>query len=393
VYPPVVYALFLLADGDALRFQIPILILAFSDAFGALVGKTYGRRTYRVMDQLRSLEGSLTFFVVAFLATHLPLLLSAQTGRLEAVLVAVVIALLATGFEAVSLGGSDNLIVPLGVFVLLERLLPLPATELGAHAAVLAALLLGVALTARWQRLSASASIAALLVGYAVWTLAGAGWLWPLLVFYLTHNLLLRLPPWAAVARADHPPHERERHEISAVFYISLVPVGLAAAYAQWPLEALFLAYLTAVGAGAAIAWGTLLPSRWLRGLREYRPPQPEARSFGGVGELALPLLGAALPLAPYLFAPPPHPLDAARTSLVLGLALGGMLLKAALGRTVLAQYRAADGTRLSRPRYGGEAAVHAGGVRGLNLDRLHALCVLAAAGAAAGAALWLVGR
>ena len=40
-----------------------------------------------------------------------------------------------------------------------------------------------------------------------------------------------------------------------------------------------------------------------------------------------MPLLGAALPLAPYAFTAAPAPLDAVRVTAVLGLALAAMLL------------------------------------------------------------------
>ena len=52
--------------GDALLFGLPMAVMALADTGAALVGRAAGETRYRVMDGVRSLEGSVTFFALAF---------------------------------------------------------------------------------------------------------------------------------------------------------------------------------------------------------------------------------------------------------------------------------------------------------------------------------------
>jgi len=381
VYPISVYVLFALARGDALLFQIPILILAFSDAFGAIVGKTYGLVKYKVMDQLRSLEGSTAFFVVAFLVTHLPLLLSGQTGRLEAVLIGVILALLVTCFEAISLGGSDNVLIPFGAYFALNRLLALDASALEIQALALAVLIVLILISSHIQQLSTSGAIGALLVGYACWALGGLAFFFPMAVFYLTYNLLSRLLVRVAEPGEASTTQERQVYEISAIFYISITSVALVFLHNVWPWKGLFMAYLVSVGASSAISWATLLPSTFFRGLREVLPPHEPARHFGGGVEALVTLMGAALPLVPLLFLPDPYPLEFWSVIAIVLCSMLGVALKGGLGVTLKARYQCARCQALiSKPTHCGQEAQFLSGLPWLNLDRAHLLAVAAVA-------------
>ena len=129
-FPFAVGLLYLFSAGDPLTFCIPMLILSLADAAAALVGGRYG--TLRVPGPRgeKSLEGSLAFLAVAFVSTHVPLLLFTDCGRAESLLIAVTLALQATLLEASAWGGLDNLLVPLGAFALLKSFLELDMTSL-----------------------------------------------------------------------------------------------------------------------------------------------------------------------------------------------------------------------------------------------------------------------
>jgi phytol kinase len=97
----------------------PLLVAAlmpmtWGDALAAIVGQRVGRHTFSVLGSTRSLEGSLTMLVVAWVATMLPLLLLSGSPfpGWSGVLVALVVAAVATLVEAVSPWGIDNLTVP-----------------------------------------------------------------------------------------------------------------------------------------------------------------------------------------------------------------------------------------------------------------------------------------
>ncbi len=123
-FPLSVGLLFVVAHGDALFYEVPLLILTLADPAAALAGARYGRLRYPTMDGRghKSVEGSAAFFVVALLGVQ-TLLLCAGAGSLSMVLTAMGVALTATLAEAVGWRGLDNLSVPLAAFLAL-RLLP-----------------------------------------------------------------------------------------------------------------------------------------------------------------------------------------------------------------------------------------------------------------------------
>jgi phytol kinase len=125
IYPCSIYLVFLLSEGNSLLFQIPVLVLAISDALAALVGQRFGRLRFQIMGNTRSLEGSLAFAVTAFLIVLVPLLLSTPIEGLQAVAFAASIAVAVTIVEATSPKGMDNLSIPIATLFLLDNLLAL----------------------------------------------------------------------------------------------------------------------------------------------------------------------------------------------------------------------------------------------------------------------------
>ena len=112
LFPIGIGLLFFLGHDDLPVYLIGLSYLVVSDALAALVGRRYGRSSFAVERSRRSVEGSITFLVVSFLAAHLILLLGTEIPRLNSVLVAAQLALLATCFEAISLRGNDNILIP-----------------------------------------------------------------------------------------------------------------------------------------------------------------------------------------------------------------------------------------------------------------------------------------
>lgn len=141
-------AVFVLAAGNALLFCIPMLLLTFADAAAALVGTCYGRHRYADGGAQKSLEGSGAFFTVGLLCAWFPLMLFTTLSGPQVVMVALCVALAATILEAVSSRGLDNLLVPLGAFVVLEA-----SWETGAPPPALGLIALaGAAVIATWSQ-------------------------------------------------------------------------------------------------------------------------------------------------------------------------------------------------------------------------------------------------
>jgi phytol kinase len=202
-FPVAATGLFLLARGDPVLFSVPILTLAFADAVAALVGVFYGRFRYDGAEGKKSLEGSAAFILVAFLATHVPLLLFTQTGRAESLLIGLTFGVLVMLLEAVAWRGLDNLFIPFGGFLLLRSSLALDAPALTVRLAITVAMLVLVLLLRKRRTLTDSAILGGVLVGYVAWSVGGWHWLLPPLVLFLAYTLL-----WPRSAQIRERPHD-----------------------------------------------------------------------------------------------------------------------------------------------------------------------------------------
>lgn len=189
-FPLAVALLFLLSAGDALLFCIPMLILTLADAVAALIGVRYGLVHYTTAEGEKSVEGSTAFFTVAFLSTHIPLLLFTNTGRAEALLVALTVGFLVMLLEAIAWQGLDNLFIPLGAFILLKTSLTMDVAALAAPLGVMVLLVIFALFCRRHTTLNDSALLGAALVGYGSWAVGGWHWLLPPLILFISYPLL-----------------------------------------------------------------------------------------------------------------------------------------------------------------------------------------------------------
>ncbi|TVP76779.1 MAG: hypothetical protein EA352_05040 [Gemmatimonadales bacterium] len=176
-FPLAIYLLFLLAAHEPVFYLVSVLVLVVADTAAAILGSAYGRATYEVEEDRRSLEGSTVFFLMAFLSIHLPLLLLTELDRGAVVLISVQLALLVTFFEAISVRGIDNLVVPLGTLYLLVKLTPQDAAAIGAQLAAQLVIIAVIALVAwRFRFLRMSGALALMLFMYGAWSLGGPAW-------------------------------------------------------------------------------------------------------------------------------------------------------------------------------------------------------------------------
>ncbi len=111
--------------------QPPLMVaalmpLTWGDGMAPVVGKAYGRRLYVVHTSTRSVEGSLGFFAGCFLFTWLALWAvggSPNITMAAALLPALIITVVTTLVEAVSIWGLDNLTIT-AVAILILQLWP-----------------------------------------------------------------------------------------------------------------------------------------------------------------------------------------------------------------------------------------------------------------------------
>jgi phytol kinase len=190
-YPLAVFLTFVMTQGRPWLYLPAVLVLAVADAFAALIGSRYGVVRYEVEDEHKSLEGSLVFLVLAFLAIHLPILLMTDLPRAVCVLAALLVAALVTGFEAISLQGADNLFIPVAVVVILGKITTKPLSEVAFQNLSLLAMCLVVGLAVwRMHSFNVGGAITFLLFAYGTWSLGNWYWALPVFAGYAGYLLL-----------------------------------------------------------------------------------------------------------------------------------------------------------------------------------------------------------
>jgi len=112
--------LFTLSSGNFILFSVPIFILSLADSAAAIVGIRDGNLPYTIAGQTKTMEGSLAFFLVAFISTSLPLYILSPLGFVQILGISLVLVLFTTVLEAVARHGWDNIYSPLGAFFVLK---------------------------------------------------------------------------------------------------------------------------------------------------------------------------------------------------------------------------------------------------------------------------------
>jgi len=324
-YPLAIFLVLLIAGERTWLYVAAVLVLAVADAFAALVGRGYGIVRYQVQSSEKTLEGSLVFFLVAFLAIHLPTLLMTDLPRGVTVLAAVLVALLVTGFEAVSLDGADNLFVPVAVVVVLGKITRKPFPEIVfQNLSLLAIGLLIAFLVRRMPFFNVGATVTLILYAYGAWSLGS--WLWALPVFA---GLVVYLLAWLEVAIRQTKPAIRVRAVAQALLGPLLV---MALANGTRAFADFYAPYL---GASAAVLALALTEPLYRLELARRRP--------WTVGAAAATALGCAFAVLPsWLVTRAPAGAPALIAVLVLGTTALNLRLELRQGETPVKGWTAA---------------------------------------------------
>ncbi len=248
-YPAAIYLIFLLSSTKPVIYFISILVMAVSDTMAALVGRKYGVIKFDVEGSLKSLEGSIAFLFVTFLCIHLPLLLLTDIGRTESVLIAFIIALLVTGFEAISLSGSDNIIVPFGTYFILAKFIKQPLNVVVWQAEILLMLIVaGLIMYIRPRLLKTSGLIAIIMLNYAALSLCNYYWFLPLFLAQILYYLLI-------LSFVHYEGQDKvASFQVKVLLYIGIIPTFfLFVANTQKDHMSVYLPYLTSITAQLAI--------------------------------------------------------------------------------------------------------------------------------------------
>lgn len=186
LYPMAVWMTFYLTGEKPWLYISSLLVLAIADAGAALIGSKYGKFHYKIDYEEKSIEGSLIFFLLAFIVIEVPLVLLSPLSPLNSVLSAFLVATIVTGIEAISRNGRDNLFVPLVVCIVLEKITSKPISEIlyQITSAFSLSLIIGYLLF-RSNIINTGASITLILFTYAAWSLGSEIWALPIILIYI----------------------------------------------------------------------------------------------------------------------------------------------------------------------------------------------------------------
>jgi len=192
LFAPAVACVFHLSGADPLLHLVPILILTLADAAGAMAGIRWGKHIYSSGSGFKSIEGSGGFLIVAFLSILVPLLWIGNTGFSHAIWIALILATLAMMAEGFSDRGLDNIILPIGCFFILDRIIDLEIPSLAGRFIILALLLALVLTGSRWSSLSGAALLGSAMLGYGCAVLADWRFAIPPSALFICHLFTTR---------------------------------------------------------------------------------------------------------------------------------------------------------------------------------------------------------
>lgn len=319
-----VIALYFLSDHEWVLYAVPLIILTLSDAAAALVGVNFGKRRFDVVEGKKSLEGVIAFGVVTFILVSGALMWLTSLSWTHIVLIAVLLALLGALTEAVAWKGMDNILVPMGMFLLLKHYLGASVAELYLSLVLVAGLVVLGLLIRRLSALNIHALMMAMILAYGLWQVAG----WPFLVG----------PLWVFALHLGLSFWHKEDHAYSHEAIISIGATSLfwllVSDSLRYP-EALFLYYLS-----LAIHIQIIL-------LIRLHAVRGEVASWWMVGIAAL--IASLSCFGLWLWFADPSPQSLQRVSIAaLGLMIGGILRRVKQDRFAPERWRSQGGYALA---------------------------------------------
>ena len=221
LFAPAVAVVFALADGDRFLYLIPILILTIADAAGAVVGTRWGRQFYSSGGGFKTIEGSMIVLLTAFLCGFLTLLFGGRADVLHSLWIGLILGTLAMMVEGISDRGFDNIVIPVGCYMILERLIVLDMPSLMGRFVVLLVLVILVLIGSRWSTLNGGALLGSVLLGYGCAVIADWRFAFPPVAVFFSHVITTR----------KHKLTDKYDHRLDAV-------ISLATGCLPWAIAA-----------------------------------------------------------------------------------------------------------------------------------------------------------
>ncbi len=215
LFPIAIAWLFTIGKENPLPYVIALLLLTFADAFSALVGTKYGKRHYTTLSGQKTLEGSLTFFGIAFLCTLIPLYGFLNLPITALLLLACTTAVIATYVEGISSHGLDNLLLPIIVYFTLDYYLYQAESALWGRFIALGLLSLLVIFLHPKNSFDGAGSLGCILFAFIAFSMGGLYCLIAVLILFGYHLLIIK----------KYDLSSQLSQSITVIFWIAFIPL------------------------------------------------------------------------------------------------------------------------------------------------------------------------
>lgn len=346
-YPLAFLILVLFAwPGNIIIIIIAMLVLALADAAAAIVGESLSSpHKFSLTGDAKSLEGSLAMWVVSFLVIAVllywpPYQTFPGLSLTSALGYAVLAATIATAAETLSRKGSDNLIVPLSVALVIYFLLTHSSADIIQFS--LGMIFGGIAAVLFWKfrLLAPSGAMATFLLATAIFGFGGWQWTLPILAFFIPSSLLSKLGK-KIKTRYDLVFEKGSERDFAQVFANGGVPGIIMIADMLAGNDTFFFYYLAALAAASADTWATELGTlvrEQPRLITTFR--KVAAGTSGGItlpGTISAAAGAALIAFSGLIF---PIEISWADVGLITLAGLAGSMIDSLLGATLQIQYR-----------------------------------------------------
>jgi hypothetical protein len=169
-------------------------------------------------NDVKSLEGSLFFWLISFQVIQISLLLMTDLPELSCILSAFLVSSILTGIEAISIKGTDNIFVPVLTCYILLKITTKPVDEIVFQCVSMTGLSVALSIIIRWTKIFyVRDAIIFIIFTYANWSLGSVDWAIPVLFSFFSYSLI-RL-----ALRKKHAP----KIETSALMRVLIVPISI----------------------------------------------------------------------------------------------------------------------------------------------------------------------
>ena len=369
-------------NSNTTALVMGMLLMAISDPFASFVGESkLGGKTYIPWADKKSIGGSLAAFISNFVLVMIfvPFLYTNPIATTSLLLIAFIVALIATLSEIISKEGTDNLTLPLISAMFLNMTMRGTVVE---NLWILFWIGFSILLATsayKAKSLSVSGTFGAIFMGSIIFSIGGLAWMIPMAVFFVLSSIISKV----GRSRKSQASLMAEKHDVRDIYQVyANAGIGLISSvlFHFTQNDLFYITYLASLAAAAADTWATefgTLIGKHPRKITTFQKCLPgESGGITFPGTIAAILGAASIGLSGFFM-----PGNIGTNALILVIAAGfvGSLMDSLVGATLQAQYKCPNCEKITEKRLhcdGISTNLHKG-IQWINNDLVNLICTL----------------